>query len=212
MFQSSFIEWTSRRAQDVPLEFHLIGTALLSALVAWGSMTFDSALEVALKVGRRWDSILEVQVPDRGQRFDLVNRMTEGAGPISLSISNKDLCLVVPPSRPFWFSAVANQEPVRITTAQDVEMALESLDLKSWAPGKVRVAGDAQSFRGWLVSPLHPMAKTCRWSTSNYLLATPSAVSKFLQGVAVMSRAPIVEMEPEIQNRFRLSRMKVTGP
>ena len=217
------MEWTARRAQDVPLEFHVIGTALLSALVAQRSIAFDAAVDTALKIGARWDSAVESVVEQREksaspspnevrrQRFGIVDHVLRGREQVSITVAREDLCHAEAPARPFWFSAVAAEEPIRIETARDAAMALESLNLNSWMPGKVRVAAD--SFRGWLISPLHGMAKMCRWSVSNYLLATPSSVSRFIHDVASGSSAPIVAPnEPEVQNRFRLSRIKVTGP
>ena len=48
---------------------------------------------------------------------------------------------------------------------------------------------------------------------SSYLLATPASVSLFLDHIATLGRAPVIQLPAEIvQNRFRLSRMKVTGP
>jgi hypothetical protein len=224
VFQSSLMEWTARRAQDVPLEFHVIGTSLLSALVAQRSIAFDAAVSTALKIGARWDSAVECIAQERAaksasssatevrrQRFGIIDRVIQGREPVSFTVATEDLCRAEAPARPFWFSPVAAEEPIRIETARDAAIALESLNLNSWMPGKVRVAGD--SFRGWLISPLHGMAKMCRWSVSNYLLATPSSVSRFIHDVASGSSAPIVAAnEPEVQNRFRLSRIKVTGP
>ena len=52
-----------------------------------------------------------------------------------------------------------------------------------------------------------------KWLT--VLLATPDSASMFLDHIATLGRAPVIHLpvEPvQIQNRFRLSRMKVTGP
>ena len=213
VFQSSLMEWTARRAEDAPHEFHVIGTALLSALVATGSLSFDAAVDLGLRIGARWDASIAAQISDRARRFDLINRIMDGHASVSLPITKEDLCEAEAPSRPFWFSAGPSDKPIRIETSRDVRMALESLNLKSWsASTKTQSAGGNHCFRGWLVSPLHPMARTCRWSVSNYLMATPSAVSLFIFEVAALSRTPMVAVEPEVQNRLRLSRMKVTGP
>jgi hypothetical protein len=57
------------------------------------------------------------------------------------------------------------------------------------------------------------MARICRWSISNYLLATPASVTRFLDHIAPLGRQPMLELPAEpLQNRFRLSRIKVTGP
>ena len=88
------------------------------------------------------------------------------------------------------------------------------MNLLSWSPKSPKpLAND--SVHGWLVSPLHPMAATCRWSMYNYLLATPASGLLFLRHIAELGRVPAAVglPQPEVfQNRLRLSRMKVTGP
>lgn len=223
VFQTSLIEWASHRAEDVPLEFHVVGTAVLSALVASGAVVFDTALDSALKVGARWDAAVEHLAQEQAEkstpaspsevnwyRFEIVERIMEGRQPLSLAVAKEDLFKAKAPARPFWFAPTAADDPIRIETARDVAMALDSLNLNSWLPGRIRLASN--SFRGWLISPLHAMARKCRWSVSNYLLSTPSAVTMFIHNVAALSRAPIMAIEPDVQNRLRLSRMKVTGP
>ena len=55
--------------------------------------------------------------------------------------------------------------------------------------------------------------RSCKWSVSNYLLATPSSATLFLDHIATIGREPVVRLPAEtVQNRLRLSRMKVTGP
>src|SRR5436189_6121420 len=49
VFQSSLLDWLGRRASDVPLRFHVVGTGLLSALVSSGSITFSEAAKSAMK-------------------------------------------------------------------------------------------------------------------------------------------------------------------
>src|SRR5262249_53168080 len=117
------------------------------------------------------------------------------------------------PSRPFWYSATLESDPMLITTAQDVMNALETLNLSSWSavPAKLN-ANVEEPVRGWLISPLHPLARLCRWSVSNYLLATPVSVTLFLDHIAALTGGPVLEIPDPIQNRLRLSRMKVTGP
>ena len=57
------------------------------------------------------------------------------------------------------------------------------------------------------------LARLCRWSVSNYLLANPASVNLFMDHIAPLGRAPVLLLAPDApQNRFRLSRMKVTGP
>src|SRR6266852_583042 len=59
VFQSSLLDWIGHRASDVPLRFHVIGTALLSALVSSGSVQFHAAVTSALKFGARWDETMD---------------------------------------------------------------------------------------------------------------------------------------------------------
>ena len=58
VFQSSLMNWIEHRTSDVPLRFHAIGTALLSALVSSGSICFSSAVTSALKFGERWETAM----------------------------------------------------------------------------------------------------------------------------------------------------------
>ncbi len=217
VFQSSLFDWLSHRAIDVPLRFHVIGTGLLSALVSTGAITFADAVKAALKIGARWDETLrelaEGQTDDEigWSRFHQVGRIIGGRSNLSLAVPREDLPNVAAPSRPFWYSPSAAEPPVQIHTAQDAAAALETINLASWSSELPPVA--SEPVRGWLVSPLHPMAHACKWSVSNYLLATPAASTLFLDHIATLGRAPVVYVEPTVvQNRFRLSRMKVTGP
>ena len=74
-----------------------------------------------------------------------------------------------------------------ITTAKKLQNALEMLNLASWAYATPKVAASRRnSIRGWLISPLHPMARLCRWSVSNYLLATPASVTLFLEQIVAL--------------------------
>jgi hypothetical protein len=216
VFQSSILDWLSHRASDIPLRLHVLGTGLLSALVSSGAVTFNAAVQSALKIGARWDETLrglaEGQTEDeiRWSRFHQVGRIVGGRSTLSLAVPREDLPAVETPLRPFWYSPAANEAPVLIRTAQDAAAALETMNIKSWSPAQPPAS---EPIRGWLVSPLHPMAQSCKWSVSNYLLATPSAASLFLDHIATLGRAPVVHIEPDpVQNRFRLSRMKVTGP
>jgi len=218
VFQSSLLERVGQRASDVPLRFHVIGTALLSALVSAGSISFSSAVASALKFGERWDEALRnlVQVATDEEigwsRFHQVQRLLEGRSSLSLGVAPEDLPVPDAPSRPFWYSATANDGPVLISSATDAAAALDTLNLSSWVCSGKLGSCDKRA-RGWLVSPLHPMAGLCKWSISNYLLATPASITLFLNHVATMGMPPLLQLPVEpVQNRFRLSRMKVTGP
>src|SRR5262249_55720247 len=71
VFQSALIEWTARHAEHVELQFRVIGTALYSALVTFGAVSFEDAMVSALRVGARWDaavaSLAEGQAPKSAQ-------------------------------------------------------------------------------------------------------------------------------------------------
>jgi hypothetical protein len=226
VFQSSLMEWLSVRAGEAPLRYHVVGTGLLSALVWSGALTFAVALETAIKVGTRWDEgvlslgVAELQKARKPEteenlgwlRFRRVRHMVEGRSVISFTASPSDLPRMDAPSRPFWFSPTAAEEPVRIETARDVKSALESMNLASWSPRLPRqlpVAG--ADVKGWLVSSQHPMAATCRWSLYNYLLATPESALMFLDHIAVLGGRIVTPTRPEDfqQDRLRLSSKKI---
>jgi hypothetical protein len=224
VFQSSLMEWTARRAEDNPIQFHAIGTALYSALIWSGAVSFDAAVDSAIRVGARWDRAIQAMAEERArksmrgkteheigwQRFELIQRVVDSSEDISLAVAREDLPKVEAPSRPFWFSARDGEDPTLIETSRDAALALESLNLASWSSDPSQVAD--HSVRGWMISPLHTMARSCRWSVSNYLLSTPSSVLMFMNHIAALSRKPLMAIEPDVQNRLRLSRMKVTGP
>jgi hypothetical protein len=219
VFQSSLLEWISHRASDVPLRFHVVGTALLSALVSSGSVSFSDAVKSALKFGGRWDATLNgterlnSSEENGWLRFERMKRLMEGRAVTSLAVPREDMPQVSAPSRPFWYSPTLHADAMLITTSQDAAVALETLNLSSWACSSPAVLRPDESVRGWVVSPLHPIARLCRWSVSNYLLATPASVGLFLEHIASLGRAPMLQSPAEsVQNRFRLSRMKVTGP
>jgi len=221
VFQSSLMEWVERRAQDVPIRFHVVGTALYSALTWSGALTFDAAVDSAAQVGARWDRTIRTLAEERAarsprgsteaevarHRFDAIQRLTLGHENLALAVSRDDVPKVDSPSRPFWFSCSGGDSPTLIETAKDAAFALELLNLKSWTCREVVPADD--TVRGWLISPLHAMAGLCRWSLSNYLLATPPSVVMFMDHIATMARTPAAGLKPEVQSRFRLSRMKV---
>ena len=217
VFQSSLLDWLSRRAADVPLRFHAIGTALLSALVSSGSVSFGDAVKSALKFGARWDeTISDLTEGNTGDdagwaRFGRLRKLMEGRSVLSLAVAREDLPCVEAPSKPFWYSPRIQDEAILISTAREAAAALETMNLSSWGYAAYRDL--SEPVRGWLVSPLHPMARLCRWSVSNYLLSTPASMSLFLDHIATMGRKPILQIpESPLQNRFRLSRIKVTGP
>ena len=228
VFQSSLMDWLSSRADGAPFRFHAIGTALMSALVWAGALTFENAVRTAMKVGTRWDASLASLAEEELQRtgvvrtdenlgwlrFDRVRQILEGRSVVSLGTSGSDLPQVDAPLRPFWFSTTAKDEPILIETVRDVRYALESMDLASWSPSlPKRLPVDcANRVRGWLVSPAHPMASACRWSVYNYLLATPNSGLFFLDHIAALGRRPLAPPRPdEFQERLRLARIKVTG-
>lgn len=199
VFQSSLFEWLSHRAVEVPLRFQVMGTALLSALVWSGALPFASAVKAGLKIGERWDKSLDAMtdahtLDDRGWgRFEIVRRLVEGRSNVSLAVAGEDLPRLGAPARPFWYCAHANEQPILIETARDAAAAFETMNIASWSAAMPRATDD--SVRGWLVSPLHPMARACRWSFSNYLLATPGAVTLFLDHIACIGRAPVMMIE-----------------
>jgi hypothetical protein len=219
VFQSSLVDWVDRHASGLPLRFHVIGTALLSALVATGSISFDTAVNSALKFGTRWDESLRNLVNAGSEdevgwaRFEQVLRIIEGRSSLSLAVMPADLPKAGAPVRPFWYSPTTKDEPILITTGQEAAAALATMNISSWAFSSKPGQSSDEPVRGWLVSPLHPMASICKWSVSNYLLATPQSVSLFLDHIATIGRAPALRPPAEpVQNRLRLSRMKVTGP
>jgi len=234
VFQSSLLGWLNSRAGDVPLRFHVMGTGLLSALVWSGSMSFANAVNTALKVGSRWDasmtSLVTEELEKSGRKtsdenvgwlyFHRVREILEGRSVLSIGASAKDVPPVEAPSRPFWFSVTASDEPVLLETVRDVQWAVESMNLASWSPSLPRPLPMATAdVKGWLVSPQHPMSSACNWSVYNYLLATPDCTTLFLDHIAAMGRrtmlVPETAPEPtkEVQEeRLRLSRIKVTGP
>jgi len=209
VFQSSLMECVAARAEDTPIRFHAIGTGLYSALIRSGALTFDAALDSMMKVGARWDKAMESMAGDEVSRFEIVDRLVNGRERISLQVAVEDLPKVEAPSEPFWFSVSGNDEPNLLETARDVASALETLNLSSWWTGTLLLPDHFVS--GFLTSPHHPLARRCRGSLSSYLLATPAHVVMFMEYIAGIGRAPL-RLDPDSQNRLRLSRMKVTGP
>jgi len=230
VFQSSLIGWVNSRAGDVPLRYHVLGTGLLSALVWSGSMSFENAVHTALRVGSRWEdsmsTIVAEELAKSGRRpshenlgwlqFHRVREILEGRSVISMGATAKDVPAVEAPSRPFWFSVTASDEPVLLETVRDVQWAVESMNLSSWSPRPPRpLPMTTADVKGWLVSPQHPMASACNWSVYNYLLATPDSTLLFLDHIAAMGRRNMLAPQTTEQvqeERLRLSRIKVTGP
>ncbi len=203
--QTSLLDWLCDNEADVSFRVHVIGTGLMSALVWAGAITFPFAVNSLTKIGAHWDrgliSAAEEELkaaklnPDEDSvgwsKFFEVRRIIEGRnrGPRNLSLValREHLPQSNAPSRPFWYSSAAGAKPVLIQTARDVQKALQSMNLNSWSPGMPeRLLGER--LRGWLVSSLHPMASVCRWSVSNYLLATPQATTLFLNHIATLGR------------------------
>ena len=217
VFQSSLLDWMTRHASDVPLRVHVIGTALLSALVSSSSITFESSVNSALKFGKRWDDTVsgfaEGATTDEigWARFQQIRRLMEGGSTLALGVAAEDMPAPNAPAKPFWYSPTPKDPAVLISTAQEARTALETMNLSSWSCS-VPIS-EEKNIRGWLASPLHPVAKACRWSVSNYLLATPDSATLFLDHIATLGRTPVIVCSPDnVQNRFRLSRIKVTGP
>ena len=228
VLQSSLMEWVSARSNRAPFHFHVMGTGLLSALVWSRALTFESAVIAAWNVGSRWEESLANLVKEeharKGQdlsqeglgwrRFDRVRQILEGRSAVSLGVSSDDVPPVDTLARPFWFSVTASDEPILLETVRDVQWALESMNLASWAPKAPRpLPVETADVKGWLVSPQHPLASVCRWSMYNYLLATPRSTSLFLDHIAIPSLTgkPASKVE-EPQERLRVSRINVTGP
>ena len=217
VFQSSLLDWMTRHSSEVPLRIHVIGTALISALVSSGAMNFESAVKAILRFGKRWDNTV-LGISGRAThdetgwaRFEQIQRLIEGRSTLALGVAREDMPATNAPRKPFWYSPTAKDRAVLISTVQDARAALETMNISSWSCALPKA--DGENVRGWLVSPLHPIAKSCRWSVSNYLLATPDNATLFLDHIATLGRTPLIHLTVEsVQNRFRLSRMKVTGP
>jgi len=201
LIQSSLMDWMTVRSAGKPFEFHVIGTGLLSALVWSGALSFQNAVRTAVAVGLSWDSRLNkmadaeihrtgVALTDENLgwlRFQRIRQLIEGRSSVSMSAELAEFPELEDPQRPFWFSASAKSEPVWVETRKDVRAAFEAVNLASWspeiplAPKKDRITGRV---RGWLASPMHPVAAACRWSFHNYLLATPATSMLFLNHIA----------------------------
>ena len=66
-------------------------------------------------------------------RFERMKRLMEGRAVTSLAVPREDMPEVEAPSKPFWYSPAINADPMLITTSQDAKLALETLNLSSWA-------------------------------------------------------------------------------
>jgi hypothetical protein len=218
VFQSSFIDWIRHHANDVPLQFHVTGTALLAALVSYGALSFESAVSTALKIGASWDNTLNGAAADQSEdeigwsRFEQVRKLIEGRSALAVGVSEEDIPAVDAPSNPFLYSRTAKDEGFQISTANDAAAALETMSIASWSSAVPNT--DREGICAWLVSCRHPIARVSHWSVSNYLLATPAGASLFLDHIAPLGRQTLVPPSDteNFQNRLRLSRMKVTGP
>lgn len=58
VLQTSLMEWLTTHAADIPLRFHVVGTALMSGLVWSGALAFENAVRAAAKIGTHWDADL----------------------------------------------------------------------------------------------------------------------------------------------------------
>jgi hypothetical protein len=204
VLQSSLLDWAGRAAGDFSLRVHVIGTALLSALVSTGSISFPAAVESATKLGSRWDETLRGMAASNSDQeagwtvFRQVKKLIEGRTSLSMGVATEDLPAPDAPARPFWYSPTMNSEPMLITTAQEAANALQTLNLGSWSGACDKRCSVEEPVRGWLMSPLHPMARICRWSVSNYLLATPLSAALFLEHIA--SLQPALESLAAVEN------------
>ena len=202
VFQSSLLNWVSHQAVQTPVTFQVVGTALLSALSSTGSIAFNDAVESAVKIGVRWDQAVREATKAKTEdevgwsAFCQVRNLMEGRSSISLGVTRKDLPSPKAPAQPFWFSATVTSEPMLITTAKEAADALEMMNLASWAYALPKGVPGGPSIRGWLISPLHPIARLCRWSISNYLLATPAATHLVLEQVAAIGWTPKPSTNP----------------
>jgi len=230
VFQSSLMDWVSSRAVETPMSYHVVGTGLLSALVWSGALSFENAIRVALDAGGQWHSsvmrMVAAELERKGKEtsdenlgwlyFDRVRQILEGRSVIALGATLSKATPMEAPSRPFWYSVTAADDPVRIETLHDVQWSLESLNFASWSPRLPRpLPVDVADVRGWLVSPHHLSASTCRWSVRNYLLSTPDSVSLFLDHIASLGGRVVPLPQPEqaqSQARLPLARAKVSTP
>lgn len=215
LIQSSLMDWLTVHAAERPLRFHVIGTGLLSALVWSGALQWNSAVCTAVKVGARWDASLEALAGDDlartkvprteenlgWRRFHRVRQIVEGRETLSLSAVPEDLPRIEGPGRPFWFSATAKDEPVKIESLRDIRVALESMNLASWSPDVPKPLVHELTpdrIRGWMASSMHPVASACNWSVYNYLLATPAASLLFLDHIAALGPTSRLPMPPNV--------------
>lgn len=229
VFQSSLMDWVSSRAVDTPVSYHVVGTGLLSALVWSGALSFEGAVKVALDAGAQWHGsvvrMAKAELERKGREkseenvgwlcFDRVRQVVEGRSVLALGATLTKAPTMEAPSRPFWYSVTAADDPVKLETRKDVQWSLESLNFASWSPRTPRpLPIDTADVQGWLVSPQHVMSSACRWSVRNYLLSTPESVSLFLDHIASLGgRVSLPVSRPkESQERLPLARAKVSTP
>jgi len=228
VFQSSLMEWVSTHAGDTPISFHVVGTGLLSALVWSRALSFENAVKIALDAGAQWDASLNriaaAELERKGKEksdenlgwlcFDRVRQVLEGRSVLALGATLSNPPAVEAPSRQFWYSVTAADDPIRLETRRDVEWSLESLNFASWSPRVPKsLPVETSDVTGWLVSPHHLTAAACRWSVRNYLLSTPDCASLFLDHIASLSGRPVPLPQPEtFQKSIPLSRPKVSTP
>src|SRR5262249_36911370 len=153
VFQSSLLDWMTRHASDVPLRVHVIGTALLAALVSSKSITFESSVTSALKFGRRWDDAVSGAAKgetndERGwARFQQIRRLMEGRSSLAVGVAPEDMPAPNAPAKPFWYSSTPKDSPVLISAAHDAKMVLQTMNLSSWACSVP--IDEEKNVRGW---------------------------------------------------------------
>src|SRR5262249_41002730 len=110
VFQSSLLDWIRNQDPNISLRFHVIGTALLSALVSASSIPFRVAVETAMKFGARWHETLRETSDSKGGEdanwavFRSIRRLMEGSSSAAMSVLPEDLPIPEAPVRPFWYS------------------------------------------------------------------------------------------------------------
>src|SRR5262249_35208190 len=125
VFQSSLLDWVGKQDPGVPLRYHVIGTALLSALVSAGSIRFAAAVQSGARFGSRWDASLGEMANAATDEeigwseFQQVRNLIQGSASLSMGVLREDLPVPEAPARPFWYSPTVNSEPILITTAQE---------------------------------------------------------------------------------------------
>lgn len=226
VFQTAQLDWIQAKTVAASLQTHFIGTALFSALAWSAAVSFDAAVDLAETIGGAWDRELNTFAQEElqlrgipcsdealgGARQQAVLRLIKHGRPFPVTRPVLEALRIQNPGHPFLYSALPHQRPVMLKTSEEIRAAIEALDIASWAGERLPLT--VGGIQGWLMSPRHPSSRACRWSLTNCSLSTPAAVSLFFDYIAPIRRpavAGVLETEG-LQNRLRLSRMKVTGP